>query len=61
MKVEKATIVEKKMEKATINKKIRKKIKLAEYHSIEYLKKQVNNGENVVFILPNGKEIEING
>lgn len=43
------------MKEKAINKK-----ELKEYHSIKYLKK-VSNGEHVVFILPNGKEIEING
>lgn len=53
------------MEKATISataketSKRNKTIVLKEYHSIEYLKK-ISNGEDVVFILPNGKEIKIN-
>lgn len=36
-----------------------KKIKLTEYHSMEYMKKQKEQlkEETVVFILPNGKEV----
>lgn len=41
------------------DKKIQKQI-LKEYHTIEYLKK-ISNGKTAVFILPNGKEITING
>ena len=37
---------------------IKKTIVLKEYHSYEYLKK-IANGEDITFILPNGKEVQI--
>lgn len=40
-------------------KKTPKKITLEEYHTIECLKKKAKN-EDIIFVLPNGKEIEIN-
>jgi hypothetical protein len=36
-----------------------KKVTLKEYHSKEYLKKKAKD-ENIIFVLPNGKEIEFN-
>ena len=36
------------------------KIVIKEYHSVEYLKK-IAQGKKYIYILPNGKEIEVNG
>ena len=46
-------------EKATIEKEITK-IKLDSYHSYEYLK-MISKCKEKIFILPNGKEVTING
>ena len=35
-------------------------IKLNEYHTLEYLKK-ISKGRKTIYILPNGKEVAIDG
>lgn len=41
------------------NDNVSNKVKLDKYHSMEYLKKN-SKGKKIRYILPNGKEVEIN-
>lgn len=62
IKVEKAIIRENKEEKAKIDIKENEKVFLKEFHSTQYLKrlKQTTyDGKEVVFVLPNGKEVTV--
>lgn len=47
-------------ERACIDKNVIKKIKLNEYHSVNYLK-NIGKKKKVIYILPNGKEVEFDG
>ncbi len=47
------------MEKATLEREI-PIVKLDSYHSLEYLKNK-SKGNKTKYILPNGKEVEIDG
>ncbi len=47
-------------EKAYIDKNVIEKIKLDKYHSVSYLK-NISKGKKVIYVLPNGKEVEFNG
>lgn len=47
-------------EKAYIDKNVIEKIKLNKYHSVSYLK-NISKRKRVIYVLPNGKEVEFNG